>query len=217
MQAGAGEKGKQDRHGRPALRKSRFAPAEDAAVPPAAEPAQADAQQQRLPQSAHAAAQQQTPPPELEPVARLHQKQKHPEPTEKQVRFVAPPSKLPSPPGAPADGSATPTFGGFHSRLPRYKATPAVVKSAVAKPAANSTSAAAAQQAVPETPPLVLWQLGGGAAAAATPQLQQTGGSARVCTPGFALSSDVPSLSASDSTLSTGAGQIDWVVILLED
>lgn len=241
-----------ERLGRPALRKSRFAPtsqaAASAATPAAAEAEVEAAQQQKQPSAAPAAGPQLTPPPPQQPAALLHQKQqrqvrfvappghadvaasRQPTPPaghapaaqsqpnqQRQVRFVALPSKLPSPPAVPV-AEASPPFAGFQSRLPRPKATPAATKLASGKAASAANSSAADAVAVPETPPLLLWQPDGGAAmaAAVTPQLQlqlqrqnpgQQRSGSRLSTPGFALSTEVPSSAASGSTESTGGVQ----------
>ena len=205
VQSGAGEKRNGNRPSRPTLRKSRFAPNP---APAAAQQDGAKAAEQlpQQPQPGLQSAQQLTPPPDLQPAAQLHRKQQQPSRcTAKEVRFIAPPTKLPSPPAAAADDIAPPAFAGFQSRLPRLKATPAATKPLAGRaPAAAAGSGAAAAQPVPETPTLLLWQVGGNAAPAATPQLGLSAASTRICTPGFALSTDVPHSAGSSGTLSSG-------------
>ena len=205
VQSGAGEKRNGNRPSRPTLRKSRFAPNP---APAAAQPDEAGAAEQlpQEPQPGLHSAQQLTPPPDPQPAAQLLKKQHQPSrSTAKVVRFIAPPTKLPSPPAAAADDIPPPAFAGFQSRLPRLKATPAAAKPVAGRaPAAAAASRAVAAQPGPETPPLFLWQVGGSAAPAATPQLGLSAASTRVCTPGFALSTDVPHSAGSSSTLSSG-------------
>lgn len=205
VQPRAGETRNGNRPSRPTLRKSRFAPnhASAAAHPDGAGAAEQVPQQ---PQPGLQSAQQLTPPADLQPAAQLHKKQHQPSrSTANEVRFIAPPTKLPSPPAAAADDIPPPAFAGFPSRLPRLKATPAAAKPLAGRaPAAAAASRAAAAQPGPETPPLLLWQVGGSAAPAAMPQLGLSAASTRICTPGFALSTDVPHSAGSGSTTSTG-------------
>lgn len=178
-----------DRFARPTLGKSRFAPA--VAKPQGAEPAR-----QASPQRpAHPNQQQQAPP------AVVHRQQ------EQKVRFIAPPSRLPSPPAAvvalnpnkPAEPAATPAFGGFQSRLPRPgRATPAVTKPAAST--AGATPAAALHGGTPETPNVLLWRPGG-AADMVTPPAQRLAAGEQT----FALFAEAPSSAASGDTPSTGA------------
>lgn len=210
MQSGAGEKRNGPRPSRPTLRKSRFAPN---LAPAAAQPDEAGAaerQPPQRPQPGFQSAQQLTPPPDLQPAAQVHEKQQQPSRGfAKEVRFVAPPTKLPSPPAAAADDAGAPAFAGFQSRLPRLRATPAAAKSLAGRtPAAAAGSGAGVVHPAPETPPLLLWQVGGSDAAAATPQLGLSAANTRICTPGLALSTDVPHSAGSSSTTSTGEASL---------
>ena len=145
MQASRGEKTGSDRPARPAIGKSRFAPAA-LKIP---EPQHADAPASPAEQHPAGKAQQQQQQKQVELPAQQPAQQQ-----QQVVRIISPPSRLPSPLAA-SPALETPTFAGFQSRLPRRSMTPAAAATTVA---ADNASASAGS---PETPAMLLWRSGG--------------------------------------------------------